>query len=173
MVSFCWNDSNDKKEIVSDSAPRLLVATKDERVWSLTVLKEPGSEGLKQTNYKKNIEEEKDEDLRAVIKIEDDDEENSKIEEIELWNDEDGMLEDSFDPSQEDTQPPPKRQKIESPSPQLSQRPVFKTESNVEIVNVDASKDLVDSEVSMLANIKERITILSTPRPLPLSKAIN
>ncbi|KAG0050395.1 hypothetical protein BGZ83_004819 [Gryganskiella cystojenkinii] len=153
IISFCWNDTNDEGETISELPLTLLVATKDERVWSLVVLSKAAK---KDETIQAEKRKDSDGDVRTVIKIEDSDEDEVKVEEIELWNDEDGLLEDSFDQIQETTLPPSKRQRIESPT-----RTDIKTEVKVEVANVDATKDLIDLE-SQNARIVKHNRILQT-----------
>ncbi|KAF9169466.1 hypothetical protein BGX21_010346 [Mortierella sp. AD011] len=100
IVSFCWNNASQHHSA--------LVATTDGQIWNIP-LSHPTSPDPSinpSTTASSSIDRDP---LNTPIKIEDSDEE---VEEVELWNDEDGLL-DSADVL--DSLSPAKRPRIESP----------------------------------------------------------
>lgn len=135
IASICWNDTEAKGKDQRNST-ELLVGTVDGRVWNVALLNPAEAPIPPKTSI--------DSELRTVIKIEDDEEKD--LEEIELWNDEDGLL-DGFDQLQDVSEPPLKRQRIGLSSSQISPEFDKQQESRVETIKISEYNNLVGSEV--------------------------
>lgn len=140
IITICWNDREAKRKDLEDST-ELLVGTVDERVWNVALMS--SEEAI--FPPKKNP----DSELLTVIKIEDDDKD---IEEIELWNDEDGLL-DGFDQLQDGAEPPSKRQRTGSSSSQKSPVMDKQQKSGVETIKISEYNNLVGSEVRQMRTV--------------------
>lgn len=107
IVSFCWVGASDNVQ-ADPKLLRALIATEDGRIWSIPLqLAEAPEAGVRNENSTV-----RQQPARVTIEINDSEDE----EEIELWNDEDGLL-DSPEKLSSLTSPATKRQRISSPPP--------------------------------------------------------
>ncbi|KAG0328937.1 hypothetical protein BGZ99_004011 [Dissophora globulifera] len=149
IVSFCWADSVSSPHLGNTEQPAALVATADGHIWRISLHRheEPPQQPKATAAGPTELS-------RVTIKIEDSDDEVEEEEEFELWNDEDGLLED---PEKLDSlSPASKRQRTSSPLPSrapASHPPAVFPESSSSIadatrstVKVDLKKHLVGSE---------------------------
>lgn len=135
-MSFCWTGASDNVQINS-KPPRALIATEDGRIWSISL---QGSEGpAAATRNEKTTA--RQHSTRVTIEIND-----SEDEDIELWNDEDGLLESSE--KLDSLTPATKRQRISSPLPPPNPSPSLpNNQDGHTCVQVNTGHHLVGSEV--------------------------
>ncbi|KAG0092082.1 hypothetical protein BGZ93_008503 [Podila epicladia] len=126
ILAFVWADTSS-----SLSYPTLIVATVDGRIWSIMGQRPPPPSSSAQTPEpaKQDVKVKQEPELIVIDEEED---------EIELWNDEVGLLLQDVD---FDTVPEKKRRRTQSP-PAMDADP----RPSIEVVSIDASKDLLGSE---------------------------